>query len=232
MTNETLKLKIDLQHAIANNISEYSTSYNTLIFENEYKNNLEAFTYFKYLKIYIKDNKMYFDIELDEDEINELDKEDLQKIKNISNKVRYVEICEQISEHLKTDEQKEIERSNAENYLATVLEEADEDDEDDEEFVPAKKNNIERIKNVQFILDNLLNEQTIIEEQDLFFSINLVYKELRLNQDMLYTILLLSYFTDIIIIHPYYEDNEDLENENMIGVRLFFGIYKGSDFNV
>ncbi len=232
MTNETLKLKIDLQHAIANNISEYFTSYNTLIFENEYKKNLEVFTYFKYLRIYIKDNKMYFDIELDEDEINELDKEDLQKIKNISNKVRYVEICEQISEHLKTDEQKEIERSNAENYLATVLEEADEDDEDDEEFVPAKKNNIERIKNVQFILDNLLNEQTIIEEQDLFFSINLIYKELRLNQDMLYTILLLSYFTDIIIIHPYYEDNEDLENENMIGVRLFFGIYKGSDFNV
>lgn len=229
MTNETLKLKIDLQHAIANNISEYSTSYNTLIFENEDKNNLESFTYFKYLKIYIKDNKMYFDVQLDEDEINELNKEDLQKIKNISDKVRYVEMCEQISEHLKTEEQKEIERSNAENYLATILEEAD---EDDEEFVPAKKNNIERIKNVQFILDNLLNEQTIIEEQDLFFSINLVYKELKLNQDMLYTILLLSYFTDIIIIHPYYEDNEDLENENMIGVRLFFGIYKGSDFNV
>lgn len=229
MTNETLKLKIDLQHAIANNISEYSTSYNTLIFENEDKNNLESFTYFKYLKIYIKDNKMYFDVQLDEDEINELNKENLQKIKNISDKVRYVEMCEQISEHLKTEEQKEIERSNAENYLATILEEAD---EDDEEFVPAKKNNIERIKNVQFVLNNLLDIQATIEEQDLFFSINLVYKELKLNQDMLYTILLLSYFTDIIIIHPYYEDNEDLENENMIGVRLFFGIYKGSDFNV
>lgn len=229
MTNETLKLKIDLQYAIANNISEYSTSYNTLIFENEDKNNLESFTYFKYLKIYIKDNKMYFDVQLDEDEINELNKEDLQKIKNISDKVRYVEMCEQISEHLKTEEQKEIERSNAENYLATILEEAD---EDDEEFVPAKKNNIERIKNVQFVLNNLLDIQATIEEQDLFFSINLVYKELKLNQDMLYTILLLSYFTDIIIIHPYYEDNEDLENENMIGVRLFFGIYKGSDFNV
>lgn len=227
MVHETTKLKIDIQHAVANGIMKYSTPYETLMFADETFKNLESFRYYKYLKIYVKDNKMYFDIELDEDEINQLSKNDLKQIKNISDKIRYFEMAEQINQHLKTPEQKEIELQNTKNFIATVLEEEEKKEED---FVPARKNNIQRIKCIKFILEKMFNIPAEIEEQDLFLSISMVFKELTLNQDMLYLIILLSFYTDTVIIHPYYEDSEDFENDNVIGIRLFFGIYKGGEF--
>lgn len=228
MVHETTKLKTDIQHAIANGITKYSTVYETLMFADESFKNLESLRYFKNLRIYVKDNKMNFDVELDEDEINGLSESEIKQIKCISQQIRYEEMVQQINEHLKTDEQKEIEKQNTENYIANIL--PDEEDEYEEEFVPAKKNNIERIKCVKFILDNILNISTKIEEQDLFMSITLTYKELTLNQDILYLILLASLYLDAVIIQPLYEDMEDLTNENVVGIRLFFGIYKGGGF--
>lgn len=228
MVHETTKLKTDIQHAIANGITKYSTAYETLMFADESFKNLESLRYFKNLRIYVKDNKMNFDVELDEDEINGLSESEIKQIKCISQQIRYEEMVQQINEHLKTDEQKEIEKQNTENYIANIL--SDEEDEYEEEFVPAKKNNIERIKCVKFILDNILNISTKIEEQDLFMSITLTYKELTLNQDILYLILLASLYLDAVIIQPLYEDMEDLTNENVVGIRLFFGIYKGGGF--
>lgn len=228
MVHETTKLKTDIQHAIANGITKYSTAYETLMFADESFKNLESLRYFKNLRIYVKDNKMNFDVELDEDEINGLSESEIKQIKCISQQIRYEEMVQQINEHLKTDEQKEIEKQNTENYIANIL--PDEEDEYEEEFVPAKKNNIERIKCVKFILDNILNISTKIEEQDLFMSITLTYKELTLNQDILYLILLASLYLDAVIIQPLYEDMEDLTNENVVGIRLFFGIYKGGGF--
>ena len=228
MVHETTKLKTDIQHAIANGITKYSTAYETLMFADESFKNLESLRYFKNLRIYVKDNKMNFDVELDEDEINGLSESEIKQIKCISQQIRYEEMVQQINEHLKTDKQKEIEKQNTENYIANIL--PDEENEYEEEFVPAKKNNIERIKCVKFILDNILNISTKIEEQDLFMSITLTYKELTLNQDMLYLILLASLYLDAVIIQPLYEDMEDLTNENIVGIRLFFGIYKGGEF--
>lgn len=228
MIHETEKLKTDIQHAIANEITEYSTIYDTLLFADESFKNLESLRYFKKLRIYIKDNKMNFDIQLDDDEVKELSESDLKQIKNISEKVRYVEMVEQINEHLKSDEQKQIELQNAQNYIANALEKEEEDEI--EEFIPARKNNIERIKCVKFILDKTFNISTEIEEQDMFMSISLIFKEITLNQDIMYLLILLSCYIDTFIIHPYYEDNENLENENVVGIRLFFGIYKGGEF--
>ena len=65
MIDETAKLKTDIQHAIANEITEYSTAYDTLLFEDNTFQNLESLSYFEYLKIYSENNKMKFDIKLD-----------------------------------------------------------------------------------------------------------------------------------------------------------------------
>lgn len=230
MVHETTKLKTDIQHAIANGITKYSTPYETLMFSDESFKNLESLRYFKKLRIYVKDNKMNFDVELDEDEIEQLSESDLKQIKNISERIRYLEMVEQINEHLKSDEQKEIELQNTQNYIANILEKDNENESETDEFIPARKNNIERMKCIKFVLDNMFDISAEIEEQDLFLSISMVYKELTLNQNMLYLLLLIGCYTDAFIIHPYYEDSEDLENENVIGIRLFFGIYKGGEF--
>ena len=227
MIDETAKLKTDIQHAIANEITEYSTAYGTLIFDENTFPNIESLRYFESLKIYVKDNKMNFDIKLDKDEINGLTESDIKQIKSISNRIRCLEMAEQINNHLKSDEQKGIENQNAQDYIANMLED---EEEDKTEFIPVRKNNIEKMRAIKLILNNIFNLSVEIEEQDLFLSISTVFKELTLNQEMLYILILISLYTDIIVIHPYYEDNEDLENENIIGVRLFLGIYKGGGF--
>lgn len=221
--DETLRMKVDIQHCIANNVTEFSTNYGMLLFEGEYKQNIFCLSYYNLLKISVKNNKLLFDIKLDKDKIKELSQEELQEVKKASDKIRYIDMIGQMQEQNKTEEQKEIEKENISNFLNHIIEKAERKQEE-QTYRKALKDDYNKMNIIKSILDNAFNINCNIEEKEEYISISLNCKELTLNQEMLYKLILISYFTDIFTICPLYKENEDIDNEEVIGVRLFFGI--------
>lgn len=221
--DETLRMKVDIQHCIANNVTEFSTNYRILLFEGQYKQNIYCLAYYNLLKLCVKDNKLLFEISLDKDKIKELSQEELSEVKKASDKIRYIDMMEQIEEQNKTEEQKEIEKENMSSFLNHIIEKA-EMKQEQQTYRKASKDDYNKIKIIKNILDNTFNINCNIEETEEYISISLNCKELTLNQDMLYKLILISYFTDIFVICPLYKENDDIDDEEVIGVRLFFGI--------
>ena len=221
--DETLRMKVDIQHCIANNVIEFSTNYGMLLFEGEYKQNIFCLAYYNLLKISVKNNKLLFDITLDKDKIRELSQEEIKEIKKASNKIRYIDMIEQMQEQNKTEEQKEIEKENMSNFLNHIIETAERKQEE-QTYRKALKDDYNKMNIIKNILDNMLNINCKIEESEENISISINCEELILNQEMLYKLILISYFTDIFVICPLYKENEDIDDEEVIAVRLFFGI--------
>lgn len=221
--DETLRMKLDIQHCIANNIDELSTNYSMLIFEGFYKENIQCLCYYKRLDISVEDNKLLYHMLIDTEKVSELSKEEIKQVKLASEKARYIEMMEQMHESSKSETQKEMEKDTASIVLSNLLDQVEEVQKN-KIYAKPKKDYYNKMEVVKSILDNIFNMSCNIEVSEYSISISINCKEIHLNEKMLYTLVLLMLFLDIFTICPYYRDNDDLDDDEIQGVRLYFGI--------
>lgn len=221
--DETLRMKLDIQHCIANNIDEFSTNYSMLIFEGFYKENIQCLCYYKRLDISVEDNKLLYHMLIDTEKVSELSKEEIKQVKLASEKARYIEMMEQMHESSKSETQKEVEKDAASIVLSNLLDQVEEVQKN-KIYAKPKKDYYNKMEVVKSILDNIFNISCNIEVSEYSISISINCKEIHLNEKMLYTLVLLMPFLDIFTICPYYRDNDDLDDDEIQGVRLYFGI--------
>ena len=221
--DETLRMKLDIQHCIANNIDELSTNYSMLIFEGFYKENIQCLCYYKRLDISVEDNKLLYHMLKKTKKVSELSKEEIKQVKLASEKARYIEMMEQMHESSKSETQKEMEKDTASIVLSNLLDQVEEVQKN-KIYAKPKKDYYNKMEVVKSILDNIFNMSCNIEVSEYSISISINCKEIHLNEKMLYTLVLLMPFLDIFTICPYYRDNDDLDDDEIQGVRLYFGI--------
>lgn len=217
---DVIRTKTDIQQCIANGIKEFSTSYGMLLFEGNYKEYLNSFSFYKNLEIKPSNDKLIFNIELCKYKIKMISKENMKKIKDISNNIQCFDMLEQIWEINKTDEQREAEKDNSITMINNLLENIQ---LNEKEYRDPTKNDFEKMERAKQTLDCIFNTNTEIDVSEYYLSIGINFENIKLNKIDLEKIVNIAQDLDIFVICPVYE-TEDLDDNIMIGVRLFFAI--------
>lgn len=204
-----IKLKRDLQQAIANNIMSYKANYNSLIFMDNHKEYYKCLDFMKMLKIKIEDNKLLYDIDLDKETLTTLTEETMQKIKESDKKYK----TENAILKIMTKNNIIIEQ------IFTFDENNKEDDKEYREPTEAEKNKILMIAQ----LLKVFNLNLELKQTKCFLSLSGNFNELSFDKKMLLEIAFLIENLDVFVIAPQY-DEEDEEDEEIKGIRLFLGI--------
>ena len=79
-----ISLKQDLQQAIANNVKHFKGNYQSLIFDDENKIHLKSLFFIENLKVKVHDNKLLYDIEMNESAIKLLAMSDIKQMQKTS----------------------------------------------------------------------------------------------------------------------------------------------------
>lgn len=203
-----VKLKRDLQQAIANNMMNYKANYNGLLFSDSRKEIGKCFEFMKELKIKVKDNKLIYNIELDEEVLSTLTQDTIAKIK-------------------KSDMQYKAENALLEKMAETniIIEQVydlnEEKDEEKKYREPTEKEKLKMFMIHQLVLQSF-NVNLKLQQSETFLSLYGVFDELCLNKESLLNLNFLIDHLDVVAILPQYEDDE--ESEEVLGIRLFLGI--------
>lgn len=206
-----LRFKTDLQQALANNINKYETSYNSLVFEDEGWVYFKTFYFFKEFEIKVKNNKMFFQIELDKEKIKAIPKEDMKKIKEIDIKTRLQEclIQQMVYETMNTKAQYEM--------MSSFLEK----NEFEENYDTREVNEIEekKMKEIKKILKNKLGLETRLKKGEAYFYLESNLKGFKFDNQKLNYLFNIANEIDIFSIVPTFKNDNEID-----GIRLFFGI--------
>ena len=220
--DDEIRLKADLVQNIALGNTEYTTHYGSLFFEGDMKYLLTAFTGFDYLTIKPGDVKMQFDIKLKKDFLEKFTDEDMQKIKQNCWQIQVQDMLEQKQRKKQTQYEKMMEEMFFLEQFQNAIEEAESQTRIYREPTEEEKSNILITKTLFKKILNIEFEEKI--DKDLL-SLEIELNEISLNYDqlnLLYRIVMDLF--DIFLITPVYENNEDINCEKIVGIRLFLGI--------
>ena len=198
-------LKQDIQQAIANNVKEFQNSYKSLIFNEESKRHLKSLHFIEELKIVVDNNRLLYNIKINEEAIKSLTNEDMQKIQQIDfqSRVRNM-FFEQLAE---------CKLLNFKNIFQT------------EQKPPRKNKKLHegqriQIKIIQQILKDKFNIEAKLKESKIYLSLEADLQKLALDRDMLEELEKIGEEVSVLAIVPQFSD----EYDDILGVRLFMGI--------
>ena len=212
-----IRMKIDIQQAIANGMKEYVANYNSLIFNEQTREFQGLFWFSKEIKISVKDNKMLFKIKLNEDRVSKLSEEDMKKIKENDIKSRTEDLIIQrfVVEQLGGDLEKLEEHTFSEELIEQIF-----NNEEEKECRDIEKLDKIKLKAIKDVFKNDYNLDFKINYGESFAYLDLCQDEITLNKKALNAILQTLEIIDTFIIAPQYNEEDD----NVEGIRLFFGI--------
>lgn len=196
---DIFELRKDMQIATVNKMKNFKANYSSLIFDKE---NIGALGGMTNMKISVKNNKLLYEIEMNEKIYEIISKEDLEKTKNAyENAVIAETIIGGIAKN---------------NPRMFMLNDSD-------------KKHTEKIENgVIKTVKNVLEEEGIktdLYEGENWFYLRAVEKEWDFKSRTLKTIMVAtSLYLDNFMIVPQFTDNED--DDTIVGIALFFSMDK------
>lgn len=212
-----VRMKKDMHQAIANGIKEYNAKYNSLIFNEETSEFHAMFWFAEQIKIKIQDNQLLFNIRLNQDRIDKITEQEMQKIKENDIRSRTEDlIMQKFVTSIGGDVSSVQEYSFSDELVADILAGA----EEDEKYREIEKLDKIKLKAVKDVFENDYNLKFEIYDGESFAYLDLVQDEVILNKNALNSILQTLEILDTFIIAPQYNEEDD----TVTGVRLFFGI--------
>lgn len=214
-----ISMKKDLQEALAEGVMKYSANYDSLIFNKENAYMIQSLFFMKNINISIVDNNFRFDIELDEQIKKLFTNNDIKAVqkRNMENKT--------VDSFL--DEFEKNFKKIRNNFIIENALKEDEDINDIE--ISLKEKQI--FNEIKFIFK--LNANINLKEKynGKYFSLSAHQKEVKLNKTILnlLVILIQENVIDILIISPYFMNQDGFEGENISGVTIYMGIDKKQD---
>lgn len=215
-----IRLKTDLQQAVANNILNFNTTYNNLIFEGDFRPYFKSFYFIENMNVSIEDNKMNFNIELNQEKVAEIPEEDMERIRQCDIMTRTQDLLYQkmiMENKISNDEITEIEE------IFELQEEELQEEENNKQYRKATYIERAKMKTIQKSLLKKYNLKTELVERETFLSLEINTNELKINKKMIIELFEIFNEVDIMAILPYYED-EDIDDDTINGVRLFIAI--------
>lgn len=219
MVNE-LRFKTDVQQAIANEIKEYETSYNNLIFDNNTKEFLKTLFFLENLKINVKNNKLNFKIKLNENKLKMISAEDLEKIKLADLNIRLQDLAVQKAA-IKIPDQEIAELVN--NLTDEFIDKMFDTEIDNKTYRKATQEEKDKMIMIRDILKNDFNIDFKLEESENFLSLSANLENVEFDYKMIAKLHFLAKQIDIFSILPYMEE-ATIDSEKINGARLFFAI--------
>ena len=199
-----VSLKQDIQQAIANNVKEFKANYRSLIFDNENREYIKSLFFIENLNVKVTDNKLLYDIKMNEAAINLLEMSDIRQIQKIDIQTRiknlFIEKAVKFK-LLKTDFDKK--EKNTAVKMAKLNE--------------GKKITIKTIKS---ILKEKFGLETKLEESQNYLSLSAELPEINFNREILKELEGMFEEVSVLAIVPQFcEENDDIQ-----GIRFFIGI--------
>lgn len=221
--DDTIRLKTDIQQMIALGNIEYNAHYGALLFEGEYKHLLQSICGFEKLTIKPYKDRLSFDIKLSKELIDSLSEEDLLKIKQCSWNTQMKDLMEQKEYENKNIYEQMMEEENAIEELNYAIEKAENSNKKYRKPTELEINNIELMKN---ILNKILKVNFKEKHTEDFLSLELELPKITLNNkqlNILYSIVM-NFFDCFFICPVYQSELANIDNDKVIGVRLFLAI--------
>lgn len=218
-----IRLKTDLQQAIANNILNFNTTYNNLIFEGDFRHYFKSFYFIESMNVSVEDNKMNFNIELNQEKVAEIPEEDMERIRQCDIMTRTQDyLCQKLLK------ENNIEINNIGDIhevkeIFELQEEELQEEENNKQYRKATYIEKAKMKTIQKSLLKKYNLKTELVERETFLSLEINTDELKINKKMIMELFEIFNEVDIMAILPYYE-NEDIDDDTINGVRLFIAI--------
>lgn len=196
---DIIELRKDMQIATVNKMKNFKANYSSLIFDKE---NISALGGMTNMKITVKDNKLLYEIEMNEKIYKMFSREDLEKIKNAYESIVIEEAV--------------IGGVAQNNPRMFILNSSD-------------KKHIEKIDNGVIKAVKTVFEEEGIEtdlyEAERWLYLRTVQKEWNFNSRILKTIIVSTLlYLDNFMIVPQFTDNED--DDTIVGIALFFSMDK------
>lgn len=200
-------LAIDMQQAIANNITEFTSDINYLFFDKTNMKKIYLLSGFQELTIRHNKERIFLNCTLAQNMLKMITDEDMEKIKEGS-------IQTQIATALKEEG----------NIKGTFINKSILENLEEKEYTyrKATKNEKLKIAALKGVLYNLLKIDFTIKNSECFLSLETEIDNITLNENQLLTLLhIIELFFDNFLISPVYKDEE---SEEISGIRLFLGI--------
>lgn len=199
-----IKLKQDLQLAIANNVKNFKSDYQSLIFDKENKEHIQTLYFIENLKVTVENNKLLYDIKMNEKVVNQLSSADIREIQRVSVKTRITNLfLEKMEQH------NLLEIKIEKNKKQTAV-----------KMVKLHEGQLIKMKSIQQILKEKFNIETELKTSQVYLSLEADLPELNLNREMLQELESMFKELDVLAIVPLFNDVYD----NIQGVRFFMGI--------
>lgn len=212
-------MKKDLQEALAEGVMKYSANYDSLIFNKENAYMIQSLFFMKNINISIVDNNFRFDIELDEQIKKLFTNNDIKAVqkRNMENKT---------VDSFLDEFEKNFKRIRNNFVIENIFKE--EENTDDIEISLKEKQILNEIKLI-FKLNANINLKEKYNGK--YLSLSSHQKEIKLNKTILdlLVILIQENVIDILIISPYFMNQDGFEGENISGVTIYMGIDKKQD---
>ena len=198
-----IKLKQDLQLAIANNVKNFKSDYQSLIFDKENKEHIQTLYFIENLRVTVKNNKLLYDVKMNEKVIRQLSSADIREIQQVSIKTRITNLfLEKMAKHnlleIKVGKPQKTKTKTPKLHEGQKI----------------------KMKTIQQILKEKFNIETELKASQVYLSLEANLPELNLNRDMLKELESMFKELDVLAIVPHFND----ENDNIQGVRFFMGI--------
>ena len=198
-----IKLKQDLQLAIANNVKDFKSDYKSLIFDNENREHIQTLYFIENLKVTVENNKLLYDVKMNEKVIKQLSSADIREIQQVSIKTRITNLfLEKMAKHnlleIKVGKPQKTETKMTKLHEGQKI----------------------KMKAIQQILKEKFNIDAELKFSQVYLSLEANLPELNLNREMLQELESMFKELDVLAIVPHFND----ENDNIQGVRIFMGI--------
>ena len=199
-----IKLKQDLQLAIANNVKNFKSDYQSLIFDNESREHIQTLYFIENLKVTVENNKLLYDIKMNEKVVNQLSSADIKEIQRVCVKTRITNLfLEKMAQH------NLLEIKIEKNKKQTAV-----------QMAKLHEGQLIKMKFIQQILKEKFNIETELKTSQVYLSLEADLPELNLNKDMIKELLSVFNELDVFAIVPQFNE----EYDNIQGVRFFMGI--------
>lgn len=199
-----IKLKQDLQLAIANNVKRFKSDYKSLIFDNENREHIQTLYFIESLKVSVVDDKLLYDIKMNEDVLKKLSSADIKEIQKVSIRTRITNLF--------------LEKMAQYNFLEIKIDKNKK--QTAVKMAKLREGQIIKMKSIQQILKEKFNIEAEMKVSQVYLSLEANLPELNLNRDMLKELESMFNELDVLAIVPQFND----EYDNIQGVRFFMGI--------
>lgn len=200
---DVIKLKQDLQLAIANNVKNFKSDYQSLIFDKENKEHIQTLYFIENLKVTVENNKLLYDIKMNEKIVNQLSSADIKEIQEVSIRTRITNLfLEKMAKHnlleIKVGKPQKTETKTTKLHEGQKI----------------------KMKTIQQILKEKFNIEAEMKVSQVYLSLEANLPELNLSREMLQELESMFGELDVLAIVPHFNDVYD----DIQGVRFFMGI--------